>query len=244
VSGHPIRGFPNRSSQGAAAILEYNVIESPLAQPRNLIGGHFLSALIGICVTKLFELLPAETYDSLRWLAGAISVGVASAAMTLTKTVHPPAGATALLCSTSLEINGLGWVLLPLVLLGSVLMLASASIINNIQRQYPIYWWSSADLSRKAPKEHAADVEKLQRTESQTDTIVVLASKDQTADGSAVADRIAVHDDSEIKLTTAGILVPRWLELSDWETNVLQIFQDQLIARAKNQSTTSQDTNT
>lgn len=54
--------------QGAAAILEYNTIESPLAQPRNLVLDHFLSALIGVCITKLFALLPHARFDTLRCL--------------------------------------------------------------------------------------------------------------------------------------------------------------------------------
>ena len=34
-------------SFGASAVLIYGAIKSPLAQPRNLIGGHLISALIG-----------------------------------------------------------------------------------------------------------------------------------------------------------------------------------------------------
>ena len=37
-------------SFGASAVLVYGAIRSPLAQPRNLIGGHVLSALIGVAV--------------------------------------------------------------------------------------------------------------------------------------------------------------------------------------------------
>ena len=35
-------------SFGASAVLIYGAVRSPLAQPRNLIGGHVLSALIGV----------------------------------------------------------------------------------------------------------------------------------------------------------------------------------------------------
>ncbi|MBD3815556.1 MAG: HPP family protein, partial [Halothiobacillus sp.] len=35
-------------SIGASAVLLFGAIRSPLAQPRNLIGGHALSALIGV----------------------------------------------------------------------------------------------------------------------------------------------------------------------------------------------------
>ena len=69
------------ASFGAAAILEYNTIESPLAQPRNLIFGRCLSAVVGVGATKLFLLLPPDRFEELRWLA----VGLASVVMSSTK---------------------------------------------------------------------------------------------------------------------------------------------------------------
>ena len=42
-------------SFGASAVLVYGAIRSPLAQPRNLLGGHLLSALVGVTVYKLFS---------------------------------------------------------------------------------------------------------------------------------------------------------------------------------------------
>jgi CBS-domain-containing membrane protein len=35
-------------SFGASAVLVYGAVRSPLAQPRNLVGGHVISALIGV----------------------------------------------------------------------------------------------------------------------------------------------------------------------------------------------------
>lgn len=135
------------ASFGAAAILEYNTIESPLAQPRNLILGHFISATVAVGITKLFLHIPPDRFEQLRWLVGALTVGAASVLMSVTKTVHPPAGATALLAATNLEIQELGWWLLPLVLLSAMLMLASALLLNNAAgRRFPIYWWTPVDL--------------------------------------------------------------------------------------------------
>ncbi|KAL2256114.1 hypothetical protein VTK26DRAFT_2169 [Humicola hyalothermophila] len=62
--------------------------------------------------------------------------------MALTGTVHPPAGATALMVVLDEDVSRLGWfVLLPL-LLGCALMLAVALLVNNVQRRFPYYWWS------------------------------------------------------------------------------------------------------
>ncbi|KAK5272560.1 hypothetical protein LTR99_001951 [Exophiala xenobiotica] len=135
------------ASFGAAAILEYNTVESPLSQPRNLVFGHFLSATVAVGITKLFQHLPPNRFDDLRWLAGALAVGLASAIMSFTKTVHPPAGATALLAATNVDVQEMGWWLLPLVLLAAMLMLASALVLNNIAgRRFPVYWWTPVDL--------------------------------------------------------------------------------------------------
>ncbi|KAJ7670362.1 HPP family protein [Mycena rosella] len=131
------------ASFGASAVLCYGAIESPLAQPRALMGGHFIGALIGVCITKLFGLLPTQyRLDELRWLAGSLSGATAIVAMQITRTTHPPAGATALLAAVSPEVYRMGWYYLPIVLLSSTLVLVSALLINNIQRRYPVFWWA------------------------------------------------------------------------------------------------------
>ena len=76
-------------SFGASAVLVYGAPRSPLAQPRNLVGGHVISALIGVAAFKLLH--------GHMWLAEAMAVATAIAVMHLTKTLHPPGGATALI---------------------------------------------------------------------------------------------------------------------------------------------------
>ncbi|PYH40864.1 HPP family protein [Aspergillus saccharolyticus JOP 1030-1] len=129
------------ASYGASAVLVYGAIESPLAQPRALIFGHFLSALVGLCITKLFSLMPDEDrFNSLRWLAASLSSAVAVVVMQVTQTTHPPAGATALLPATNDAVWALSWYYLPVVLLSSTMLLAVALLVNNLQRRYPVFW--------------------------------------------------------------------------------------------------------
>ncbi|CAK7200101.1 hypothetical protein SEUCBS139899_002790 [Sporothrix eucalyptigena] len=135
-------------SFGAAAVLEFYAIESPLAQPRNAVFGQVLSSIIGVAVTRLFSLLPAARFETLRWLAASIACAAATAVMALTGTVHPPAGATALIAVTDENAYHIGWYLVPAVLLGSVLMQAIALMINNVQRRYPTYWWSPEEVGQ------------------------------------------------------------------------------------------------
>jgi CBS-domain-containing membrane protein len=123
-------------SFGASAVLIYGAIHSPLAQPRNLIGGHVFSALIGVTSYQLF---PTHI-----WLASAIAVATAIAVMQATKTVHPPGGATALIAVIgSAKIHNLGYVyaVLP-VGLGAAILLIVAVIVNRVsKRKYPESWF-------------------------------------------------------------------------------------------------------
>jgi len=124
-------------SFGASAVLVYGAIRSPLAQPRNLMGGHILSALVGVTAFRLFGGQP--------WLAAALAVSTAIALMHLTKTLHPPGGATALIAvigSSTIHDLGYWYVIVP-VGLGATIMLLIALLVNNIpeKRRYPEFWW-------------------------------------------------------------------------------------------------------
>ncbi|KAJ7453263.1 HPP family protein [Mycena galericulata] len=147
------------ASYAGSAVLCYGAIEKPFSQPRAVMGGHFISALIGVCVTKLFGLLPTEHLDQLRWLAGSFSAAAAIVVMQITETTHPPAGATALLAAVSPEVYPMGWYYLPVVLLSSTIILVSALLINNIQRQYPVFWFVQPAIPA-AEKPPPIDLEK------------------------------------------------------------------------------------
>ncbi|KZV68121.1 HPP-domain-containing protein [Peniophora sp. CONT] len=126
------------ASYGASAVLIYGAQDAPLAQPRALVAGHFISALIGVCISKLFQL--SSNFENLRWLSASISCATAIVVMQITETTHPPAGASALLPSIDTDLQDLGWYYLPVILLSSTLALAVALVLNNIQRRYPSYW--------------------------------------------------------------------------------------------------------
>ena len=133
----------NVSVQGASAILVYGAIDVPLAQPRSLIFGHFFSALTGVIIATIFDLnLHNDLNPHLQWLAASLSTAIALMVMHVTKTTHPPAGATALMPCVDPGIWALRWYFLPVVLLSSTLVLAVALITNNVQRQYPKFWFA------------------------------------------------------------------------------------------------------
>lgn len=141
--------------QGATAVLCYGLPEAPLAQPRAVVGGHFISALVGINLMYMFgldgEVTDGVAPDANTWAAAALATAIAIVLMQATKTTHPPAGATALLPIVSQGVNRLSWYYLPVVLLSSLVMVVVAMITNNIQRRYPVYWWEPP-ASNKAPQ--------------------------------------------------------------------------------------------
>ncbi len=121
------------SSFGASAVLIYGVPNSPLSQPRNLIGGHLLSAIVGVISYKLFS--------SNLFLATAIAVSTSILIMQLTLTLHPPGGATSLIAVIGGEqIHELEffYILIP-VFSGALILFLIAFIVNNIpkNRAYP-----------------------------------------------------------------------------------------------------------
>lgn len=123
-------------SFGASAVLIYGAVKSPFAQPRNLLGGHVLSAIIGVTSYQLFQ---PEI-----WLAAAVAVSTSIALMQVTKTLHPPGGATALIAVIGGEsVHELGYLyaVIPTAV-GASIMLLVALLVNNIpkSRRYPEFW--------------------------------------------------------------------------------------------------------
>lgn len=124
-------------SFGASAVLVYGAVRSPLAQPRNLIGGHMLSAIIGVLCWKLL--------NQNMWLAESMAVATAIALMHATRTLHPPGGATALIAvvgSPAIHQMGFWYVLYPAAV-GPLILLLVALLVNNIpaSRRYPEIWF-------------------------------------------------------------------------------------------------------
>lgn len=122
-------------SFGASSVLVYGIIESPFSQPRNLVGGHVISAFIGVTVEHL---LPNTMF-----LAAPLAVSLSIVVMQITKTLHPPGGATALIAIISSEqIKDLGyWYVLSPVLSGVLILFFTALIFNNMTsvRRYPAH---------------------------------------------------------------------------------------------------------
>lgn len=120
-------------SFGASSVLIFGAVQSPLAQPRNLVGGHVISAIIGVTIYK--------TLPNVLWITAPLAVSLSIVMMQLTKTLHPPGGAAALIAIIGTDrVKQLGYLyVLSPVLTGTLILLVVALVFNNItpNRKYP-----------------------------------------------------------------------------------------------------------
>ncbi len=124
---HPFIAAP----LGATAVLVFGVPDSPLAQPRNVIGGNLIAAIVCVVLVQVFGTAP--------WVM-ALAVATTIKLMQLTRTVHPPSGAVALL--GVLTHASWNYVITP-VLAGSIVIILCTVLFNNTVpgRTYPKHWF-------------------------------------------------------------------------------------------------------
>ncbi len=118
------------ASTGASAMLIFGIPHSPVSQPWPLVGGHLISALIGITA---YYLIPNPV------LASSVAIGIAMLAMHYTGSMHPPGGATAVTAviggSTVHEL-GYYFVIVP-VFFNSIILLSIAMAIGTFREKNP-----------------------------------------------------------------------------------------------------------
>lgn len=131
------RTHPLATAFGASAVLLYGAPAVPFSQPRNVIGGHMLSCAVGVGCHEWIT-VPMGTPA----LAAAVAVSTSIMGMHATRTLHPPAGGTALIAVMGSEsLHALGFQLLVPTATGASILVALALGNNLTGRQYPVYWW-------------------------------------------------------------------------------------------------------
>ncbi|MCW9012847.1 MAG: HPP family protein [Gammaproteobacteria bacterium] len=116
------------ASMGASAVLLFAVPHGPLSQPWPLVGGHVISACIGVSCRLLIPDM---------FVAGAVAVGVSIGAMYYLRCIHPPGGASALAAVVSgPEVHALGFMFVITPVLFNALVILCAAILVN----YPFDW--------------------------------------------------------------------------------------------------------
>lgn len=122
------------ASMGASAVLLFAVPHGRLSQPWSVLGGHIVSAIVGVSCAKFIP-------DVI--LAGSLAVGAAIGFMYYLRCIHPPGGATAISAVIGGEaVHELGYqyVLTP-ILLNAIIILLVAIVFNYAfaWRRYPAF---------------------------------------------------------------------------------------------------------
>ena len=135
--------FPLIASSFAASTVLLSVSpQAPYSQPRNVIVGHTIGAVLGCSIRKISLSIPlAYVYEP---VVGALSVGTTIYVTDVMHVVHPPAAATAMVATIDAfhsEKHAFMFVLRP-ILLGSVILVFCTCLISNLSnsRSYPAYW--------------------------------------------------------------------------------------------------------
>lgn len=125
------------------AVVSFYSFRTPLAQPKNIMIGNTISAVIGVAIQLAFsstDYSVSGVYGK-DWAAAATSVAAAVLAMELLGVVHPPGAAFALLSVTSEPTERLGWWLVPITVIGSCVVVGWAMVVNNLGgRRWPENW--------------------------------------------------------------------------------------------------------
>lgn len=169
------------TSMGSTAVMLFAAPHGPMSQPWPLIGGHLVSALIGVTC--------AHWLGNELMLAAALAVALSIAAMYGLRCLHPPGGATALgavLGGEAVHALGYGFVFTP-ILLNSLVILAVAVAYNYpfVWRRYPESWRrvaaqpdAGADAVSAAEEESMIPHSSLVYALSQIDTFVDVSEAD------------------------------------------------------------------
>jgi CBS-domain-containing membrane protein len=117
-------------SLGASCLTVFGYPDLPFSQPRNVVAGHFLATLVGLCCYAAF---------GATWWGMGVAVALATMLMMVLRVVHPPAASNPVI--VFLAAPGWGFLLFP-TLAGAVAIVIVALIYNNLTREtaYPKYW--------------------------------------------------------------------------------------------------------
>jgi len=151
--------------------------------------------------------------------------------MTITKTIHPPSGATAMLAATQVEITALGWYYIPVVMLSASLSIGVGLITNNIQRRYPVFWLMAGKIPAKQPPVQEEKVE-LGEGRASGATAVPLPRRP-----SQVSHKEHTMDQYKVIVNRDEIVVPEFVELESEHLQVLQEIQRLLNEHASQHGT-------
>jgi len=124
------------ASFGSSVVVVFGYPENEFSQPKNVLLGHLLCALVGIIFVTLFNI----TQDrSIFYLAIGLAVGISVMLMMAFKITHPPAGGNTIV--VMLTQDSFQFLVFP-IMAGAITIIIGGIIYNRLllKRKYPQTW--------------------------------------------------------------------------------------------------------
>jgi len=132
-----IYGLWLAASFGSSVVVVFGYPDNEFAQPKNVLLGHLLCALVGIVFVTLFKISQDRT---IFFLAVGLAVGVAVMLMMAFKITHPPAGGNTIV--VMLTQDSFHFLIFP-IMVGAITIIIGGIIYNRLilKKNYPLKWF-------------------------------------------------------------------------------------------------------
>jgi hypothetical protein len=107
----------------------------------------------------------------------------------------------------------MGWYFVGLIMFGALLMLIVGLIVNNIQRQFPVYWWTPLPLRETRKPDLEAGPGVVEGGEE----------RDENLEETEIEEKLL-----QITIAARGVTLPAMLTLTNEESELLGRLQDRL----------------
>ena len=124
------------ASFGSSVVVVFGYPDNEFAQPKNVLFGHLLCALIGVIFVTLFKISQDRM---IFFLAIGLAVGLAVMLMMALKITHPPAGGNTIV--VMIAQNSFQFLIFP-VMVGAITIIIGGIIYNRLilKKKYPLNW--------------------------------------------------------------------------------------------------------
>ncbi len=118
------------ASFGSSVINVFGFPANENSQPKNVLFGHLLSALVGIIFITFFEI---------SFITLALAIGIATILMITFKITHPPAGGTVIV--VMIDSVSFHFLIFP-IMVGAITIIIAGIIYNRfiLKKNYPLKW--------------------------------------------------------------------------------------------------------
>ena len=132
-----IYGLWLAASFGSTVVLVFGYPENEFAQPKNVLFGHLICALVGIIFVTLFKISQDRT---IFFLAIGLAVGISVMLMMALKITHPPAGGNTIVAM--LAQDSFQYLIFP-IMVGAITIIIGRIIYNQLilKKKYPTKWF-------------------------------------------------------------------------------------------------------